>query len=62
MLNEGFTGSCRPVLPQYFTSAILLGDCHETETGTASVEVKRELEKAGLIIEIMNLNAKVQYR
>ena len=62
MLSDGFTGSCCPFLPQYFTSAILLGDCHETDTGAAKTVVKREPVKSGLFIGELNLHAKVQYR
>ena len=50
ILNDGFTGSCCPVLPQYFINAILLGDCHETETGSAKADVNAEPEKSELVI------------
>jgi hypothetical protein len=50
MLSEGFTGSCRPVFPQYFTNAILLGDCHETDTGSDKAEVNSEPGNSELVI------------
>jgi hypothetical protein len=62
MLSEGFNGSCRPVLPQYLTKAILLGDCQDTETGSDKEIGNLETEKSEILIEKLNLGAKVQYR
>jgi hypothetical protein len=36
MLSEGFKGNCLPVLPQYFTSAILEGDLQVTMSGSVN--------------------------
>jgi hypothetical protein len=46
ILREGFTGSWRPVLPQYFTRAMLLGDCHETTTGSNKADDNLEPVKS----------------